>query len=218
MIKSLEAFCQKLNFEQVFPFCSVCSDIDYIFRLINGIILIVEIKKDTESHKAENFLKTEQYKLMRDLIGTREDVYFVYATHNNPISKDILIDASDCTVKFVRHNCDDTFIDSGISLTKFTKDLCYNEYIKSEYYVMVKYPNGKMQYCIVAPESKKWVTEYYNKDLHCFNDIRVVDTYIHDRFLCEYNYNNEYWVFRKDGDSIILLDIRKRKTFDLTDL
>ena len=39
-----------------------------------------------------------------------------------------------------------------------------------------------------------------------------------DLKLCEYNYNNEYWVFRKDGESITLLDIRKRKTFDLNDL
>ena len=218
MIKSLEAFCQKLDFEQVFPFCTVGSDVDYLFRLINGIILVVEVKKDTASHSVENFLNTEQYKLIRDLIGTREDVYFVYVTHNNTISKDVLIEASDCTVKFVRHNCNDIVIDSGISLTKFVKDLCYNEYLKSEYYVMVKYPNGKMQYCIVAPESKKWVSDYYNKNLHSFKDIKIVDDYIHDRFLCEHNYNNEYWVFRKDGDSITLLDIRKRKIIDFNNL
>ena len=39
-----------------------------------------------------------------------------------------------------------------------------------------------------------------------------------NNFESEYNYNNEYRVFRKDGESITLLDIRKRKTFDLNDL
>lgn len=218
MIKSLEAFGQKLDFEKLYPFTISGTDFDGVFRLNNGIILIVEVKKETESHSVNNFLETEQYRLIRDIIGNREDIYFVYVTHTNCISKDISIEASNCVVKFVQHASDLTVIESGILLTDFVKSLSRNKYMKSEYFIMIKYQNTQMEYCIASPKNKIWSSKTYTDENNKFDSIDEVNKYISQRFLFSPNHKNEYWVFRKDGDIITLLDIRKYKMIDFNNL
>lgn len=209
MIRSLEAFEQKLDFETIYPFTNICSDIDGVFQLNNGIYVILEVKKETENHSVENFLKSKQYQLIKTILGNREDLYFVYVTHQNTIDKNIFIEAADCTVKFVRHASNDYIIDSSITLTKFIKDLSRNKYLESTYYIMVKYPDSKMHYCIIAPEKRKWSSEIYNPEQNDFKSIKEVNDYIERRFLCGFNKDNEYWVFKKERDSTILVNISK---------
>jgi len=218
MINSLGAFSQKLDFEKLYPFSSSCTDFDGVFRLNNEVILIVEVKKETDSHSVDNFLKTEQYRLIRDIIGNREDIYFVYVTHQNYISKDIPIEASDCVVKFVLHASNLTVIDSGILLTDFTKSLSRNRYMQSEYFIMVKYQNTQMEYCMVSPKSKIWSSKTYTPENNKFSSLKEVESYISQRFLFIPNHTNEYWVFKKDNEATTLLNIYKYKTIELETL
>ena len=206
MIKWPDAFAQKLDFDKIFPFCTCGTDVDGLFLLNNGIILVLEIKKETQSHTVENFLNTNQYQLLRSLIGNRLDVYFVYL-----IDRDVDIEASDCQVKFVKH-CDiETNIDSGILLTDFIKDLSrYNDIINTEYYIVVRYPNTEMRYCVVAPQNKQWSTTTYTKEKNMFKNMNEVNSYILDRFVAEFNRKNEYMIYRINEDkSTSLIDIRR---------
>lgn len=211
MINSLAAIKQPLDFEKLYPFTACCSDIDGLFELNNGKLVLVEIKKNTLSHDKENYKHSVQNMLFNKLIGNRSDIFYVYATHDLNINEEVPIESSDCTVQFVFYNGKEYKVPTNITLLEFIKEQSRHEIIKDEYYIVVKYPNGNLRYCIAAPKGNCWITDNYNENLNKFNSYQEASNYISARFLKPMNMQNEYLLFRKNKENDTLINIFKYK-------
>ena len=207
MIRNIKAIEQPLDFNTIMPFCVSASDVDGILQLNNGLTVVLEIKKETPSHSAHNFSNTSQYSILRNLIANRSDILFIYATHTQEIDLNVPIDLGQCTVQIL------SLAGNALEITDETRNLaeCIKVYSRHTYsnddlYVMVKYPDGKMEYCIVTPKYKKWSTEYYDKSLHSFHSITEAKKYIEARFIQPYNKKNTYMLFKRVNGSDFLID------------
>lgn len=207
MINNLDAIKQPLDFEKLYPFTTCCSDIDGLLELNNGILMVIEIKKNTESHSVSNFNRSAQNSLLRKLISNREDILYVYCTHNININKDIPIEASDCIIKFVQRGGKEIAFKEGITLLEYVQEQSRKYDYDDEYYIVVKYPNGNLRYCIVAPKFKQWTSDTYTKENNAFITQAEAKKYIEARFLSAMNHKNEYQLYRKNKYGITLIDV-----------
>lgn len=206
MINNIQAIEQPLDFEDLKIFFNSASDVDGLLELNNGQLVVLEIKKDTPNHSYENIQNKSQFRLLQKLIGNRSDIIFIYATHNQPIDINIPIHLPSCEVKHIEIGGKEQEVIPEIK----SLDNCIKYYSRFIYdplnlYLMVRYPNGKLEYCVVSPKYKKWSTSNYNEEEHRFENYKEVDKYVEARYIQGYNQNNEYWLFKKENGSDILI-------------
>lgn len=207
MINSLDAIKQPLDFEKLYPFTTCCSDIDGLLELNNGKIMLIEVKKNTPSHSLSNFNRSAQNSLLRKLVGNREDIIYVYCTHDININKDVPIETSDCIVKYVQYRGKALSFKEGITLLDYVKEQSSIYTFNDEYYIVVKYPNGNLRYCIAAPKGNCWITDNYTEEKNKFTTYLEAKKYIQARFLFAINHKNEYQLYRKNEFGTTLVDI-----------
>lgn len=207
MINSLNAIKQPLDFQKLYPFTACCSDIDGLLELNNGVLMLIEVKKDTPTHSINNFTRSAQNSLLRKLVGNREDIIYVYCTHNLNINKEVPIETSDCIVKYVQRCGKSVEFKEDITLLEYVQEQSREYNFDDEYYIVVKYPNGNLRYCIAAPKFKVWYSDNYNKEDNAFTSYTEAKKYIQARFLTSINHKNEYQLYRKNKYGTTLIDI-----------
>ena len=207
MIRNIQAIEQPLDFEKIMPFCSCASDVDGVLQLNNGIMVVLEIKKETPNHLSEKIKNSAQFQILKRIIGHRSDILFIYATHSQDIDLNTPIDLGLCTVRMLS-SCNTEFpvTDSIRNLADCIKFYSRINFNTLDLYLMVKYPNGTLEYCVVNPKNKVWSTRAYNPDLHRFTSYDEIRKYINTRYIQSYNKSNEYWVFKKENGSDFLID------------
>lgn len=207
MIRNIQAVEQPLDFEKIMPFCSCASDADGILQLNNGKMIVLEIKKETPSHLDSKIKHSAQFQLLRKFLGYRSDTIFIYATHTQEIDLNTPIDLGLCTVRMI--SCGDIefeVTDPVRNLADCVKFYSRISYDALDLYLMVKYPNGKLEYCVVNPKDRRWSTSYYDFNLHRFTTYKEVENYVEARFIQGYNKKNEYWLFKKEKGSDFMIN------------
>lgn len=205
LIKDLHAIEQPLDFETLSHFCSCMSDVDGILQLNNGSLVVLEIKKASEKHKWLNIKNRPQISLLKKFIGNRVDIYFIYAVHNQPIDINIPIELNSCEVLCVENNGEVLTQYENTALIDCIQDLAKFKIEKNKFYLMVKYQDGTLEYCISSPKGKVWSTSKYIEDKVTFDNCIEVENYIEARYQKSFNQKNEYWLFRKENGSDTLI-------------
>lgn len=211
LIRSIEALKQPLDFSPFARYCSDMSDIDGIFRLKNGNRILLEVKKDTFNHTPDKIINGNQWQLLREIADNRKNYYIIYATHNQQINANELINLRDCKVRYVE-NCNRS-LDCSI-YEDLLDCVHWISFLHSEhkYYIVVKYPDGEMKYAICKPIEKMWILDKYINISCDFDNYETAFNYIKTRYKKPMNKNNQYLLFRKDGKIDTL-----EKTFSFAD-
>ena len=189
MIKSLDAFFQPLQFDSLYKYCTTISDVDGIVKLNNNKLAVIEIKKDTPNHDFINIEKSPQWALLRQL-AQHKDTFLIYATHNQVINKDVLIDAQDCIVKRLEVCGEKRDFVPGESLKQCIARLSR----PTTYKIIIEYPNGELAYAITNPCGNKWYTKTFNATVNTFLDKELALQYITARKTKPFNKNNKYHI------------------------
>lgn len=198
MIRDIKAIEQPLDFSTLSPFATGMSDVDGLFQLNNGKIVVLEVKKDTPKHDFSRIKEKIQFNLLRKLVGNRSDIILIYATHDQPIDINIPININECIVRGVEIGGIEQSIEKDMYLGEYIRDLSRVTYEQEELFLMVRYPNSQMQYCVPMPgKSRQWATDTYNTEINRFATRDEARRYVNDRFVCQdFNRRNQYFLYK----------------------
>lgn len=200
-IISEKAFKQLLNYMPLYPIImkyKIC-DGDIICKLMNGISVIIEVKKDTDNHTVKDVINSNQWDTIKS--AAKESTYLIYASHNEEIS-DKMIDCGNLIVRYVEVYDQSQDFKPGITLLKYLNGLSSI----GMYYIKVQYPNGNKEIALISPEEgEKWTTTEYWAGKCAFKTKEDCKEYIKKRYEKEFNRSYIYSVWYVESMSSVKL-------------
>ena len=187
----LEYKFEPLEFVDLYPVVkeSKITDGDIMLVLINGIAVVVEVKKKTDNHTPEKIIASDQWATIKTI--AKESTYLIYATHDCEIS-DEMIHTGGLTVRYIEQYGKAVDFVEGVTLFKYLNKLAS----VGKYCIKVQYPTGNSEVALVSPdEDEKWTSTQLIANRCLFDSEEDCKEYIKKRYEKEFNQKYIYSIY-----------------------